>query len=75
MHAILDELERRDLQARVTTSPCIGLCAKEPLVEIERGGTKVTYGNLQPARVARLVEDHLVNGRIVAEWVIDPSAG
>ncbi len=34
MHAILDELQKRQIDAHVVTVGCIGMCASEPLVDI-----------------------------------------
>ncbi|HEX2986933.1 MAG TPA: (2Fe-2S) ferredoxin domain-containing protein, partial [Chloroflexota bacterium] len=45
MHAILHELQRREIEANVATVGCAGLCSMEPLVDIEQGGApRVTYG-------------------------------
>lgn len=71
MHALLEELERREIEAHVTTVGCIGMCVREPLVDIaQAGGPRITYGNVQPAMVPRLIEEHLVNGLVVEEWVV-----
>jgi NADP-reducing hydrogenase subunit HndB len=71
MHAVLDELQKRDVQAHVTTVGCIGMCVREPLVDIEQaGGPRITYGNVKPAMVPRLIEDHLIRGQIVEDWVV-----
>ena len=71
MHAILKELERRDIEAQVETVGCIGMCAKEPLVDIEQAGKpRVTYANVTPDMVPRLIEEHLVHGRVVQEWAL-----
>jgi NADP-reducing hydrogenase subunit HndB len=71
MQAILDELARRHIDARVTTVGCIGMCVKEPLVDIQQAGKpRITYINVRPHMVPRLIEEHLVKGRPVTEWVI-----
>jgi NADP-reducing hydrogenase subunit HndB len=71
MHAILDELEKRQIDAHVTTTGCIGMCVKEPLVDIEQAGKpRVTYGQVRPDMVPRLIEEHLINGRVVEEWAV-----
>jgi len=71
MHAILNELAVRKIDAHVTTTGCIGMCSKEPLVDIQQGNEpRVTYGNVAPAMVPRIIEEHLVNGRVVNEWAI-----
>lgn len=71
MHAILEELEKRKIEAHVETVGCIGMCASEPLVDIEQAGqARVTYGNIKPSMVPRLIEEHLINGRVVNEWAV-----
>jgi NADP-reducing hydrogenase subunit HndB len=71
MHAILDELTRLDIDAHVTTVGCIGMCAREPLVDIQQAGRpRVTYGNVLPAMVPRLIEEHLIQGTVVESWVV-----
>ncbi len=63
MQAILKELEQRKIEANVETTSCIGMCVKEPLVDIEQAGlTRVTYGNIKVDMVPRLIEEHLIRG-------------
>jgi len=76
MHAILSELENRGIDAHVTTVGCIGMCSKEPLVDIQQGDEpRVTYGNISPEMVPKLIEEHLVNGNVVDEWVVGRVGG
>ena len=78
MHAILRELDRRGIEAQVATVGCIGMCSKEPLVDIEQASRpRVTYANVHPDMVPRLIEEHLVNGNVVDEWAFGrvPQAG
>ena len=71
MHAILVELQRQSIDAHVTTVGCIGMCSKEPLVDIEQAGqARVTYCNVHPDMVPRLIEDHLQKGQVVQEWAM-----
>jgi NADP-reducing hydrogenase subunit HndB len=71
MHAILEELAKRQIDAHVTTVGCIGMCVKEPLVDIEQAGKpRVTYANVKPDMVPRLIEEHLIKNQPVAEWVL-----
>ncbi len=71
MHAILEELTKREIDAHVTTVGCIGMCVKEPLVDIEQAGRpRVTYGNVNSDMVPRLIEEHLINGRVIEDWVV-----
>lgn len=44
---------------------------KEPLVDIQQAGkSHVLYANIQPDMVSRLIEQHLVKGEPVKEWVV-----
>ena len=71
MHAILAELDQRQINAHVTTVGCIGQCVKEPLVDIEQAGQpRITYANVKPDMVPQLIEEHLVKGQPVESWII-----
>ena len=71
MRAILEELDKRKIEAHVETVGCIGMCVYEPLVDIEQAGRpRITYGKVKPSMVPRIIEEHLINGRVVDEWVV-----
>ena len=72
MEAAMDEIAKRGLKdVSVETTGCIGMCQNEPLMDIVRPGEpRVTYGNLKPEDVPRIIADHLVNGNVVEEKVI-----
>jgi NADP-reducing hydrogenase subunit HndB len=71
MRAILDGLAAQGVNAHVTTVGCIGMCSKEPLVDVKRGDApRITYGNVTPAMVPRIVADHVLKGQAVDEWVV-----
>ncbi len=72
MLAFMDEISKRQL-ANVTVSQtgCIGMCRLEPMVDvIVPGKEKVTYVHVKPEMVPRIVAEHVVNGRPVAEYTI-----
>ena len=70
MDAILAELDARNIEACVTTVGCIGMCSNEPLVDIQQGNEpRVTYCHVKPKMVPRIIEEHLVQGGVVEEWV------
>lgn len=70
--AFLEEVEKRSLRnVTVTQTGCIGVCRLEPIVEIYApGAEKVTYVKMTPEKVPAVVSEHLVNGRVVAEYTI-----
>jgi NADP-reducing hydrogenase subunit HndB len=71
LQAILKELEARKIDAHVETVGCVGMCAKEPLVDVEQAGkSRIRYANIAPESVPRLIEEHLVKGNVIQEWAI-----
>ncbi|HEY3314575.1 MAG TPA: (2Fe-2S) ferredoxin domain-containing protein [Bacillota bacterium] len=72
MAAILDELQKRNLTAvTVSQTGCVGLCDREPLVDVIKSGEpRVTYGRVTPEVARRIVAEHIVNDQILGEWVI-----
>ena len=72
MESAMEEIAKRGLKdVSVETTGCIGMCQNEPLMDIVRPGEpRVTYGNLKPEDVPRIIADHLVNGNVVEEKVI-----
>lgn len=76
MLAIIDELARRKMtDVTVTETGCIGLCAKEPVVEVNiPGQPPVLYGNVDPSRGRQIVISHIINRKPVHDWVINVQA-
>ncbi len=72
MLSFVEELKRRNLSSvTVSQTGCIGMCRLEPMVDIiVPGQEKVTYVNVKPEMVGRIVAEHIVNGRPVAEYTI-----
>ena len=70
--AFLDEIKKRNLQnVTVSQTGCIGMCRLEPMVDvIVPGKTKVTYVNMNPDMVPRIVTEHIVNGNPVLAYTI-----
>jgi len=55
----------------VTQTGCIGICQYEPVVEIyEDGKEKTTYVKLTAEKAERIIKEHLIGGKVVAEYTI-----
>lgn len=55
----------------ISQTGCIGICQYEPVVEVmEPGREKVTYIRMDPDKAERVVAEHLVGGKVVAEYTI-----
>ncbi len=76
LNAFVEEVAKRGLKdVMVTQTGCIGICQYEPVVEvITPGQEKVTYVKMTAEKVARVVNDHLVNGNVVSEYTIGANA-
>ena len=72
MLEFVEELKRRGLEnVIVAQTGCIGMCRLEPMVEVYvKDQEKVTYVHMNPEKVARVVTEHIVNGRPVDEYTI-----
>lgn len=72
MTALLEELASRGLDnVTVQQTGCKGLCNREPVVEVcLPGQPTVTYGDVTPQIVRRIVAEQIVNGRILHEYAV-----
>ncbi len=50
---------------------CLGLCAKDVLVEVQVNGSKATYQYVKPEMAERIVNEHIMGGQPVQEWLAD----
>ncbi len=72
MMKFMEEINTRGLkEVTVSQTGCIGMCRLEPMVDVYLPGQeKVTYVHMTPEKVGRVVAEHIVNGRPVAEYTI-----
>jgi NADP-reducing hydrogenase subunit HndB len=72
MKAILETIEKDSINGvLVTQTGCIGLCEKEPIVEVILGeNPKVTYGKVTPEIARKIIKEHVVAGNTVENHVI-----
>ncbi len=70
--AIMDELQKRSLETVVVTQTgCVGMCEKEPLVDVIRPGQpRVTYGYVDAEKARKIIANHVVNNQVIGEWVV-----
>ncbi len=76
LNAFLQEVEKRSLaNVTVTQTGCIGMCRYEPIVEVYvPGQEKVTYIHMTEEKAARVVAEHIINNKPVAEFTIGSEA-
>ncbi len=56
--------------AELTLTGCIGMCWREPLVEIRDNGGRIIYGDVDPGRAKEIYERHIAGGSILEDWVV-----
>lgn len=77
MNAFSEELKKRNIKdVNVTMTGCIGVCRLEPMVDIlGADGSRVTYVKMTAEKAARIVAEHIVNGRICSDLTIGAAEG
>lgn len=77
LNAISSEILKRGLkQVKLTQTGCIGLCKYEPIVEVfEPGKSKVTYVKVTPESAVRIITEHIVNGKVINELMMQEEGG
>jgi NADP-reducing hydrogenase subunit HndB len=70
--SIMDEVKKHNLSdVVVAQTGCIGMCRLEPIVEVYRPGEdKVTYIKVTASKAIRIVNEHIMKGKIVEEYTI-----
>lgn len=74
LNAFVEQVNNQGLSSKVTVTQtgCIGVCQYEPVVEIfQADKEKVTYVKMTPEKVGRVIEEHIKNGKVVAEYTIN----
>lgn len=73
LNKLVEEVSNKNLtdHVAVTQTGCIGICQYEPIVEvIQEGHDKVTYVHMDPEKAVKVVDEHLVKGNVVKEYVL-----
>ena len=72
MTALLDKLEKSGATDIIlTSSGCAGLCNHEPMITVEvKDSAPVKYVNLDPDKVIRIFDEHVLAGHPVADYAL-----
>ncbi|MBQ9953935.1 MAG: hypothetical protein IJO87_00705, partial [Eggerthellaceae bacterium] len=72
----LHELLADEDDVQVDRVGCIGSCFLEPIVEVfDAEGGRTTYVKMTPEKAAKVVEDHIKGGWVVADYAINGPDG
>ena len=74
-HQVVKELEHRHLDIEVNETGCMGMCYDEVLLEVVEDEKSYLYSRVTADRVKSIVEEHLVKGIPIEDWIVKPSNG
>ena len=66
MEYMVDEMEKRNIDAIVTQTGCMGYCYAEPTIEVTLPGQEpVVYGYVDKKKADEIIEKYIRNGELV----------
>lgn len=70
--ALTEEVTKRNLNnVKVVQVGCIGMCRLEPIIEVlVPNQPKITYVKVTPEAAVKIFNEHIINGNVVSEFVI-----
>ena len=69
--ALSTQLQNKGLDMKLKRTGCMGMCYNEVLVEVSSPQNGRTfYGRVTPEKVDRIINEHLIGGKPVTEWII-----
>ena len=69
--ALREEVSKRGLDVAIDETGCVGMCFREVLVEVrdpQKGS--FFYGDITPDKLPRILDEHVVGGRVLADWLV-----
>lgn len=68
----LEQFDERNItDIMFTTTGCAGLCSEEPMITVEMGdAAPVKYGKLTREKALKILEEHVLGGRVVKELAL-----
>jgi NADH-quinone oxidoreductase subunit F len=63
-------VEKNPDACALTITGCIGMCFREPLMEVRDGPSRFIYGGVSPARAQEIFDAHILNNNILPEHVV-----
>jgi len=71
MNKLVEEIAEKNIpNVIVTPVGCIGECAIEPIVEVLEGEKRTTYCRVDVDVAERIINEHIIGGKVVQENLI-----
>ncbi|NHJ05647.1 MAG: NADH-quinone oxidoreductase subunit NuoF [Candidatus Heimdallarchaeota archaeon] len=67
---LLEQLKENKIDIPVKNVGCIGMCYREPLLDIVFDDVIYTYGDLTADKVKKIVEQHVIKGNVVEDFLV-----
>src|SRR5674476_1217582 len=66
MNYIVHELDKRNIEAVITQTGCMGYCYAEPTIEVILPGKEpVVFGDIDKFRAAEIIEKYIIHNELV----------
>lgn len=66
MEVFIEEFTKRNIDAIVTQTGCMGYCYAEPTVEITKPGNEpITFGYVDVKKASKIIDKYLLNNELV----------
>jgi len=66
MEAFIEEFGKRNIDAVVTQTGCMGYCYAEPTVEVTKPGHEpITFGYVDEKKASRIIDRYILNNELV----------
>jgi NADH-quinone oxidoreductase subunit F len=56
--------------AELTITGCIGMCYREPLIEVRDNESRFIYGDVTPERATEIFEKHIIGNEILKDYIV-----
>jgi len=72
LQTLVEEVDKKNLSdVQIVQTGCIGICRYEPIVEVYKPGEeKVTYIFVDSRKARIIIDEHIINGKVVSEYTI-----
>ncbi len=69
-NALVKLLQDKNINIPVKITGCVGMCYREPLVDIVTENSIMTYGNLTADKIEKVIDSHIINNTPIQEWIV-----
>jgi len=70
LDTLKEYISKKNIDVDLVTTGCIGMCYKEVNIEVHLPGeASVIYGDITSERIGKIVDEHIVAGKPVMEWI------